>query len=117
MRVPQPTPSVTAADVERLARREFPNQPLPEILAILGEYGTEDWHREADRVRAAVLKLSQGSLERLRYWTEQAKLDYRDVLSPAEYPRFPFSTSKLTDEQHNEIIRLDWEQYARWFER
>ena len=58
----QPTPNVTAADVERVVRRDFPADRFADVMAMLNEYGTEDWQREADRVRLAVLKLAAGSL-------------------------------------------------------
>ena len=53
-----------------------------DVMAMLSEYGLEDWQLEADRVRLAVLKLAAGSIERLRYEIEGAKADYRDVLGP-----------------------------------
>jgi len=84
----QPTPNVSRADVERVVRRDFPADRVPEVLAMLGEYGTEGWHRESDRVRLAVLKLAAGSLEMLRQEIEVAKSDYRDVLVGAEYPDY-----------------------------
>jgi hypothetical protein len=111
----QPAASVTAADVERIARREFPGDG-ESVLGILAGYGTETWHREADRVRAAILKLSHRSLDALCYWTEIAKSDYRDVLASAEYPRYGQSSPR-TDDQHNQIIRSDREQYDEWFRR
>ena len=116
MRDRQCAPSVTAADVERVARRDFPGVALGTILGILSAYGTEDWQREVDRVRLAILKLSKGSLTDLRYWTEQAKCDYRDVLGPAEYPEYG-RRRWSTDEEHNEIVRSDWKQYERWLKR
>lgn len=116
MRVAQPVPVVTAADVERVVRREFSGDDVAAALGMLAEYGTESWHPEVDRVRLAALKLSRGSLEDLRYWTNLAKMDYRDVLAPAEYPRFGTKRAS-TDEQHNETIRSDWEQYEEWLKR
>jgi hypothetical protein len=76
----QPTPTVTNADVERIVRRDFPAARVEEVLAMLEEYGGEEWHREAPRVRLAVLKLAEGRMDRLRYEIEGAKCDYRDVL-------------------------------------
>ncbi len=58
MRVPQLTPTVTAADVERIVRRNFPPEQVRSVLTVLNEYGAEEWQRETDRVRLAVLKLA-----------------------------------------------------------
>lgn len=75
-----------SANVERVVRRDFPPDRVPEVLAILNEYGTESWHYEVDRVRLAALKIAAGSLEELRIQIKIAKTDYRDVLAPAENP-------------------------------
>jgi hypothetical protein len=117
---PQPTPTVTGSDVERIVRRDFPAERVPAVLAMLAEYGKETWHREAYRVRVAVLKLAAGSIERLRNEIEGAKCDYRDVLAAAEYPgyfrRVPAS-GHLPAGEEERIIDADWKQYQDWFER
>jgi hypothetical protein len=117
MRVPQPHPDVTAADVERVVRRDYPGERFHDVLAMLHEYGAEDWQREADRVRLAVLKLANRDLQQLRNWLEQAKHDYRDVLGPAEYPLYGrkwFHMDRISEEDQEKIIQSDWAQYERW---
>jgi len=116
VRLSQPHSWGTDADVERVARRDFPEEHAS-VLAILAEYGGQDWHREQTRVRLAVLKLADRSLEKLRYWIEQAKSDYRDVLGPAEYPTYGkkwFRIARMADEDHNQIVESDWAQYEKW---
>src|SRR5262245_22025765 len=118
MRVPQRTPTVTAADVERVVRRDFPPEQVDFVLTVLNEYGTEEWQRETDRVRLAVLKLANRDLQQLRSWIEQAKSDYRDVLAPAEYPLYGKKwgrMDRLTEEEQTKIINADWAQYERCF--
>ena len=115
----QPHPTVTRADVERIVRRDFPDRAA-EILAMLNEYGPEDWHREADRVHLAILKLSAGSIEQLRSQLEAAKSDYREVLSPAEYPGYTkrmFRIDRLSSDEQQRIIDADWKQYQDWFSK
>jgi hypothetical protein len=117
---PQPTPTVTSADVERIVRRDFPGEKVSEAFAILGEYGKESWHREVHRVRAAALKLAAGSLERLRCETEGAKCDYRDVLAAAEYPGYLKQVpgpGRVPADQEQRIVDADWKQYQDWFTR
>ena len=115
-RVPQPTPDVTAADVERIVRREFPPSQQDIALAMLREYGDEGSQRGAARVQLAVLKLANKNLKQLRYWVEQAKLDYRDVLSPAEYPKYGRwgRVDSASEEEQRKVIDSDWAQYERW---
>jgi len=116
----QPTPNVSTEDVERIVRRDFPDGRVAEVLAILGEYGTESWHREPDRVRLAVLKLASGNIKVLRREIEVAKCDYRDVLVGAEYPgyfkRVP-SSGTFPPEHEQRIIDTDWRQYQDWLTR
>jgi hypothetical protein len=116
----QRAPEVTASDVERVVRRDFPAERVAEVQALLGEYGTEDWHLAIHRVRLAALKLAAGSVERLRSQIETAKADYRDVLAPAEYPGYSpraFRLRELTPEEHERIIEADWRQYHEWLGR
>ncbi len=53
---------------------------------------------DRDRVQAAILRLSDGSVDNLRRWVEVAASDYRDVLGPAEYP---------TDAHDDEVRRFN----------
>jgi hypothetical protein len=109
----QPHPTVTGADVERIVRRDCPADRTVEALAMLDEYGKEDWQREPHRVRLAALKLAAGDIKRLRYEVEGAKRDYRDVLGPAEYAGYTkhmCRIDKLAQDEQQRIIDEDWEQ-------
>ncbi len=75
------------AAIERLALREF-GQDADAALALLAEYGSEDWHREALRVQAAAMYLAEGNLEELGRVVAIAKRDYRDILFWAEFPNY-----------------------------
>jgi hypothetical protein len=113
----QPVPKVSREDVERVVRRDFPTGSFSEVLAILDGYGLEDYHQEKARVQLAVLKLADGSLEKLRREIEEAKCDFRDVLSAAEYPAYPWDAHKLPPQEQKRIIDSDWKQYAGWLNR
>ena len=116
----QPVPHVTAADIERVVRRDFPEAQVPDVLAMLAEYGTEIWHKEKERVRLAALKLASGDLAKLRSTINRAKLDYRDVLAPAEYPKFMqegMRFRRLRSRDRELIYTDDWQQYERWLKK
>ena len=51
----QPVPIVTGADVERIARRDFPPDKYEVVMTCLNEYRTESRHRETVRVQLAIL--------------------------------------------------------------
>jgi hypothetical protein len=116
----QPTPTISSADIERIVARDFAAEFANEVLSILGEFGTEEWQKETNRVRIAALKLAAGSIERLRAAIETGKRDYRDLLALAEYPLYMRSvgpSEQLSPEERQRIIEADWQQYCDWLER
>jgi hypothetical protein len=116
----QPHPSVSRADVERVVRRDFAPDEFEHVMTALDEYGTKDWQRERDRVQLAVLKLAAGTFDGLHRYINLAKLDYRDVLAPAEYPGYTkkmFRIDRLPAQERQRIIDADWKQYQDWFTR
>lgn len=71
----------TPEEVLALAQAMFGESCLKEVLAVLDVYGTESYEREINRVKLAILQLSEGKTEKLRYWVKTAKVDYRDALA------------------------------------
>jgi len=114
-RMKQPTPTVSRSDVERIVRRDFPSEDFTTVMALLDTYGTESYGREKDRVQLAVLKLADGSIDSLLSQIEIAKSDYRDVLSPAEYPSYKWREKDVATLQ--KIYQDDWHQYSEWLHR
>lgn len=54
-----------------------------QALALVDQYGAEPHEGEVDRVKLAILEVSEGKLSRLPYFVKCAKIDYRDVLTGA----------------------------------
>ena len=81
-------------------------------MALLDYYGTKSYEREKDRVQLAVLKLAAGSIDELLCQIQTAKIDYRDVLSLAEYPSYRWDEKDETKIQ--KMYRDDWQQYSDW---
>ncbi len=93
----------------------FPNEDEEKILGILNLYGRETYERERERVQIAILKLSDGNLEKLRKSIEIAKSDYRDVLAYAEYPEeMGKDTWRMSDKEARRIREKDRQQYLNW---
>jgi len=115
----QPVPNVTADDVERVIRRDFPASHFDEVFAIVSQYGTDSWQGEPHRVRLATLKLASGNIAHLRTAVETARLDYRDVLAAAEYPEYfkRVSPGDAPSQETQRIIDSDWRQYQDWLHR
>ena len=59
----------------------FPGRDHAAILRILDTYGSSEYDREQERVQLAIIALSAGSEEKLRYFVDVAVTDYRDVLA------------------------------------
>ena len=111
-RMNQPTPSVTRSDVERIVRRDFPSEDFATVMALLDEYGTRRHETEKDRVQVAVLKNAAGSIDELLIQIQTAKIDYRDVLSWAEYPSYRWG--EKDEAKIQKMYRDDWQQYSNW---
>jgi len=76
--------SYTREQVIGEAKRWVEESSVQGIMALLDQYdGSAGGGRE--RVQMAMLKLSQGTLHDLRHDLQQANMDFRDVLSWAEY--------------------------------
>lgn len=73
----------TRDDVVAKAVALFGEDRAAQVLALLDEYGTKSYEREVDRVKLAILEVSDGKLNRLAYFVRCAKIDYRDVLTGA----------------------------------
>lgn len=85
-------PPDSRAALVALARDLFGAAALDEVLALVDVYGTEPHEREGDRVKRAILELSDGKKTRLPYFVACAKIDYRDVLGGQRLP-------PMTDEE------------------
>jgi hypothetical protein len=70
----------TRDDVVNAVRAAFPEGDAATLLGILDCYGVEPYERERERVQLAIVALSEGSEDKLRYLVGVAKTDYRDVL-------------------------------------
>ena len=111
----QPIPEVNKEDVERIVRRDYPEEKYNEIFEMLNEYGIEDWERETIRVHLAILKLSNKDFYEIHKCVDIAKKDYRDVLLWAEYPLCGKQKFwNLNGKEKQEIYKKDWKQYQEW---
>jgi hypothetical protein len=118
--IAQPVPNVTSTDVERIVRRDFANEQFADVMTLLDERGAKSGQHGGPRVQLAVLKLAQGSVEKLSPLVESAKRDYRDVLVWAEYPnchKKGFRVRELSNKERRRIIDSDWKQYEGWLRR
>ncbi|MEW5735986.1 MAG: hypothetical protein AB1921_14110 [Thermodesulfobacteriota bacterium] len=93
--------------VTTAVRAAFTEKDVGLVLDLLSRYGLEPCHREPERVRLAIVKLSKGSLERLLYLLETAKKDYRDVLCWIE-------TGELSEPEGEKTHQAALDLIQRW---
>lgn len=105
-------PSTSRANVERVARRDFPRADHPTVFALLAAYEGP----EADRTRLVACRMARGKLSALRDALDRASNDYREVLGPGEYPtcygRPDFHELPLEERQR--LINADWSDFNAW---
>jgi hypothetical protein len=68
-------------DVKKAIAFVFPMQSEQTILDIINP----DRQNDYERVQLAIIKLSEGNIEKLHRMVQLAESDYRDVLMLAEY--------------------------------
>lgn len=92
-----------------------------QVREALATYGLEPYEQEQDRVRLAILKLSDGEVGKVLSMTSAAKRDYRDVLMCAEFPEEGRATwalrphlTQADQDRLVEIRRGDRRQYEEW---
>ena len=79
-------PVRSRADVVAAVTAAFPSADVDRVVALLDTYGVESYERERERVQLAIVNLSEGNVESLRYFLGVAKQDYRDVLFWSDNP-------------------------------
>jgi hypothetical protein len=113
-----PAMSPSRRQVIRKIKRYWPEMDPDDVLCILDRYGEESWETGRDRVHLAILKVSEGKFERLEELVQAAKVDFRDVISWAEYPRELktgfVGMKELTLEEARAVREEDKEQYKKW---
>lgn len=110
---------VTAEDVERVTRREFP-ESASEVLDLLDGYQDPDSADGTNRVRLGALKLAAGDRDKLARLIASAKRDYRNIIAYAESPgymRDVSPASSLSPAERNRIVEADLAQYRAWLQR
>ena|SRR6266481_6182983 len=95
-------------EVVAAVRKTFPESDWARVVELLDGYGVESYESERERVQLAILKLSNGSEEKLCEFVAVAKRDYRDVLFWVEYPE----ESRLDTPEKRQRVRKMFEKFG-----
>ena len=112
----QPVAKISDARLERLIQREFGNQA--DLVSRKLNQVVSETNAGKNRISAAIVKLSDKDINAIDHLIEQSKIDFRDLISQAEYPKCSELDFTDMDEQNMKIIYLDdWTEYLKWLNR
>ncbi len=112
----QPTAKISDELLDKLIRREFPND-IDKIKQKLNLINS-DSHAGKNRFSAAVLKLANGDLTKIDDLVVECNYDFRDIVSMAEYPLCSdHGFGEIPADKTQEIYGNDWAQYSDWLNK
>jgi hypothetical protein len=88
----------------------FPAEQRTMVRRLLASYSPPG-DMSPDRIRLAILKLCEGNHERLPELLELARMDPRDVVGEAEYPRQMHHPPGMATEEMIQADRIDFEEW------
>lgn len=109
----QPKASISSATLERLIKRDFPDK-YNQIIDLLKDVSSDN-QKGKNRISAAILKLANGDSDKVAFGVSLSKIDYRDTLSKAEYPRM--LKEGFSSKKRKLIYMEDWQEYSEWLKK
>jgi len=109
-------PNIHLSDVEQTLKRDYEIEQHEEIWSLLKKANINKDYRTI----LSCLKLANCDLNKLTYFIQLGGEDYRDVLTPAEYPHYSkimFHIDKLSKVELKKIIDKDKKQYLLWLNK
>ena len=101
----------------RVLKAMYPDgEERARVMHELAAYGVKSHHREQDRVRLGILRLTWQHRDRLQAYVHLACRDFRDLLCAAEYP-LTASRWGLRRKDPNRYARLaarEQRDYDQW---
>jgi hypothetical protein len=105
--------------VERITKRDFPQYSESTVLDILNQFKADD-DELSWRTRLDALKLSEGSLEKLKEQIGEARRDFREVVMPAETPRIfvdVVAYARLSEDEKDRTSEEDLNEFLSWVQK
>jgi hypothetical protein len=112
----EPVARVSDKTIERLLLREFGNHACEAEEKFLRVKCDTPGGR--NRISAAILKLSNGDLDKIDHYIDLCNLDFRDVVAPAEYPRYTaVAFNEIPRWKQRQFYLADWKEYSYWLRK
>ena len=71
-----------------------------------------------NRISAAILKLSNGDLDKINYYIDLCNRDFREVVARAEYPRYSAVAFNETSRwEKRQYYLADWKDCSNWLRK
>ena len=114
----QKTPQISDMKIKQIIGRDFSDEEASEVEDLLRLYKADNANGK-NRVCASILKLSNGKIELIKKYVEQANIDYRDLIALSEYPNYSEHAFEddLPDYRKKKLLDDDWKQYQRWLNK
>lgn len=115
----QPVAKISKELLDKLIRRDLPEnyEMVKQKLDLI----KSDSFNGQNRLSAAVLKLSNGDLNKIDSYIEMCNSDYRNVVSEAEYPRVSkigfIDMEQTKSSKLREYYLEDWTEYTNWINK
>jgi hypothetical protein len=109
----QPAAKISDKTLERIILREFGDKSdeVERKLTLI----VSDSSKGKNRLSAAVLKLANKELAKIDLLVELCNIDFRDIVSQAEYPAFfRFGFEELDPRESRRLYLKDWIEYSDW---
>jgi len=112
----EPVAKISDKTLERLLRREFGDHASEAKEKFLHVKSNSPGGK--NRISAAILKLSNGDLDKINYYIDLCNQDFRDVVAPAEYPRYSTVAFNETPRwKKRQYYFADWKDYSNWLRK
>ena len=112
----QPIPEISNRILDVIIERDFGKNSI-EVKAKLNLIKS-DTESGKKRISASILKLANGNINSIDNFIELANIDFRDVISQAEYPRCSeLEFEDLEKPEIGEIYLEDWKEYTEWLNK
>jgi len=109
----EPTAKVTNEMLERIIRRDYGNRATEVKQKLQQVVG--DSLNSKNRISAAILKLANRDIKAIDHFIEVCNIDFRDVLSAAEYPGYSkVGFGNISTSMKKQLYISDWKQYSAW---
>lgn len=112
----QPVPKITESILEKIIERDFKANST-EVKSRIEKVESET-ESGKKRISLAILKLANGNLEDVKKYIEISKIDFRDLISQAEYPRCSeLGFEAMENPEIRKVYLEDWEEYTKWLNK